>query len=107
MFRNIFNNNTVERTPEQQTAIDEQTKSLALYHFDSCPFCMRVRNGIDAMSLNIERRNIHQDRQHFEDLLRGGGKTQVPALQITHEDGRVEWMYESMDILNYLKQRFD
>lgn len=106
MFGNIFKNNTTNRTPEQQAVVDEQTKSLALYHFQSCPFCARVRNATDAMSLNIEQRDIHQDRAHYQDLMVGGGKTQVPALQITHEDGRVEWMYESMDIINYLKQRF-
>ena len=106
MLRNLFSSSQIERTVEQQAAVDEQTKSLALYHYDSCPFCARVRYAIDDMNLNIEYRNIQLDRQHRQDLLNGGGKTQVPVLHITHDDGRVEWMYESMDIIHYLQQRF-
>ncbi len=105
MLNNIFNKKT-ERSSDQQATIDSQTASLALYHFQSCPFCARVRNAIDGMNLNIEQRDIQIDAQHRQALLAGGGKTQVPALQITHDDGTVEWMYESMDIINYLKKRF-
>ena len=106
MFRNLFGTPQIERTAEQQAAVDAQTKSLALYHYDSCPFCVRVRNSIESMGLNIEYRNIQLDRNHRQDLMAGGGKTQVPVLQITHDDGKVQWMYESGDIVNYLEQNF-
>jgi len=42
------------------------------------------------------------DREHAQALLQGGGKTQVPCLRIEQEDGSVEWMYESNDIISYL-----
>ena len=106
MFGNMFKNDPITRTPEAQAAVDQQTQALALYHYMSCPFCMRVRNAIEQMSLNIEHRDIQRDQTHRQDLLEGGGKTQVPSLRITHDDGRVEWMYESLDIINYLKERF-
>ncbi|HAI96784.1 MAG TPA: glutaredoxin, partial [Methylococcaceae bacterium] len=35
----------------------------------------------------------------------GGGKLKVPCLRI-EEDGKVSWMYESSDIINYLEDRF-
>ncbi len=37
------------------------------------------------------------------DLMKGGGKTQVPCLRIESGDGQVEWMYESDDILSYVR----
>lgn len=43
------------------------------------------------------------DREHAQALMQGGGKTQVPCLRIEQADGGVEWMYESDDIIQYLK----
>ena len=37
------------------------------------------------------------------DLIAGGGKSQVPCLRIENEAGNVRWMYESIDIIRYLK----
>jgi len=37
------------------------------------------------------------------DLIAGGGKSQVPCLRIEGENGEVRWMYESTDIVRYLK----
>ena len=37
------------------------------------------------------------------DLIAGGGKSQVPCLRIEDEKGDVSWMYESLDIIRYLK----
>jgi glutathione S-transferase len=36
----------------------------------------------------------------------GGGKRQVPCLRIDGDDGQSHWLYESMDIMAYLKQQF-
>ena len=37
------------------------------------------------------------------DLIAGGGKSQVPCLRIETENGDVRWLYESIDIVRYLK----
>ena len=45
---------------------------------------------------------------HFEnkaELIAGGGKKQVPCLRIEDERGDVQWMYESGDIIRYLKRQ--
>jgi glutaredoxin 2 len=34
------------------------------------------------------------------------GRRTVPVLRIEHDDGRVEWMPESADIVDYLRERF-
>lgn len=51
---------------------------------------------------NVELRNT-SDSDHRDALISGGGKTQVPCLRIETENGQVEWMYESDDIIRYLK----
>jgi len=36
-------------------------------------------------------------------LIAGGGKSQVPCLRIEDDKGEVRWMYESLEIIKYLK----
>ena len=82
-------------------------KSLALYHFQSCPYCARTRNAIDEMGLTIEQRDILLDPQHRSDLIAGGGKQQVPSLRIDTEDGQTSWLYESTDIIRFLQRNVE
>jgi len=96
----------VDRTPEEQGHVDAATEKLALYHYDSCWFCGRVRAEIDRLRLKIELRNIHRDREYHAELVREGGSGTVPCLQIETGDGGVEWLYESSDIVAYLDDRF-
>ena len=77
---------------------------LALYHFQSCPFCRRARAAIDQMGLTLEERDIHQNPDFRSELIAGGGKGQVPCLRIENEDGSVRWLYESIDIVNYVRE---
>lgn len=46
------------------------------------------------------------DGTHAKALMQGGGKTQVPCLRIEQADGKVEWMYESDDIIRYLRAEY-
>ncbi|MGR9090536.1 MAG: glutathione S-transferase N-terminal domain-containing protein [Gammaproteobacteria bacterium] len=100
------NDTTAARTPQAQALVDEETRKLALYHYDTCWFCGRVRGAIDGLNLTIELRNIHADRTHRETLMREGGSGTVPCLRIEHDDGGVEWLYESADIIACLERRF-
>jgi glutaredoxin len=96
----------IVRPEPEQRAVDARTQSLVLYHFPSCPFCIKTRRVIQRLSLNIEMRNTRHDPRHRQTLLDGGGKPQVPCLQITDTQGRSTWMYESGDIIAYLKREF-
>jgi len=82
-----------------------QPKKLALYHYDSCPYCAKTRQVIDELGVNVELRNIQFDPQHRIDLQRGGNKTQVPCLRIEQPKSKTLWLYESDDIINYLAQQ--
>ncbi len=90
------------RSPSSPDA-DRLTSRLALYHFDSCPFCLRVRRELARLGVEVELRNIHRDRSRYDELVRGGGRQQVPCLRIENDDGTVEWLYESSDIMAWLE----
>ncbi|AEF55055.1 glutathione S-transferase N-terminal domain-containing protein [Marinomonas posidonica] len=95
----------MKRSAEQQTKINEETKQLALYQFFACPFCIKTRRAIYKLNLPIEKRNAAEGSPHREDLFTGGGRIKVPCLRIEEND-KVEWLYESSDIIQYLEKRF-
>ncbi len=94
------------RSVEKQQWVDQQCLQLALYQFKTCPFCIKVRREIKRLSLTIELHDAQHNHQTRAELLQGGGKAQVPCLQIKDAQGRVQWMYESAEIVGYLQQRF-
>lgn len=94
------------RTTQAQQQVDQECKKMALYHFKTCPFCIKVRHEMARLSLPITLRDAQHDTRHRNDLLNGGGKIQTPCLQVTNEQGNVQWLYESNDIIKYLQQRF-
>ena len=96
----------IVRSAEAQQQIDRECEQLALYHFKTCPFCIKVRHEMARLSLPITLRDAQHDPEHREALLQGGGKVQTPCLRITDAQGQVQWMYESNDIIQYLQQRF-
>ncbi len=53
--------------------------------------------------LKIPLKDILFEPANSADLIAGGGKNQVPCLRIKNEDGEVRWLYESIDIVRYLK----
>lgn len=96
----------IERSPEDQQAVDLQTRNLALYQFRTCPFCIKVRRTIKALSLNIEFRDAQNNQDSRAELQAATGQVKVPCLRITDDQGNVSWMLESSDIIKYLEQRF-
>lgn len=96
----------VTRPAAEQQRIDEETNRLALYQFNTCPFCIKVRREISRLSLNIVLHDAQKDQQRRAELSSGGGKVTVPCLRISNDDGSTTWMYESAEIIGYLQQRF-
>ena len=72
---------------------------LTLYHFESCPYCKRVRDFLVSQNINVPMKDIKKDPASAEELLKIGGKTQVPCLVI---DGKA--LYESMDIIEWFRK---
>ena len=94
-----------KRTPEKQQEINQELKDFSLYQFAACPFCTKTRRAMYKLNLPIEKRNAPEGSAHRTELLAGRGKVKVPCLRI-EKDGKVEWMYESSQIISYLEKRF-
>jgi glutaredoxin len=97
----------MSRSAEDQAAVDSACKDLALYQFQACPFCVKVRKEIARLGLNVELRDARNDERHRADLDNGGGRIKVPCLRVTHSDGQDKWIYESDEINQWLRARFD
>lgn len=100
----VFSPSSPKRTIDEQSKLDDKTRMLSLYQLPSCPFCVKVRRTIKRQGLNIELRNISGKNNFSEELTREGGKRKVPCLRIEKTDGQVQWLYESNDIVQYLKE---
>ncbi|MCL6416174.1 glutaredoxin [Aestuariirhabdus sp. Z084] len=102
----IFTPRSPKRSPEQQQLLDQQTAKLALYQFQACPFCVKVRRAIKRQGLHIQTRDAKGDSGYRSELEAEGGRIKVPCLRIETEQGDIRWMYESSEIISYLEQRF-
>jgi glutaredoxin len=96
----------VPRAPALQAQVDQQCRSLVLYHFKTCPFCIKVRKEMHRLALTIERRDAQHDVKHRADLVQAVGEAKVPCLKITDPTGAEQWLTESGAIIGYLNQRF-
>lgn len=74
----------------------------ALYYYDACPFCQLVLRSLPNINVEVELRNTLTNPENRQALMQGGGRTTVPCLRI-EQDGKDHWMYESRDIVAYLK----
>ena len=95
----------ISRPDNEQQRIDDLTSDFALYQFKTCPFCIKVRREIARQSLNIELRDAQNDPDYRQQLLQGGGELKVPCLHIKGNDGNGTWLYESDDIIEYLRDK--
>ena len=100
----VFSPKSPKRTVEEQQKVDAKTQNLSLYQLPSCPFCVKVRRTMKREGLNIALRNINQKNDYREELIREGGKRTVPCLRIEQDDGQVQWLYESKDVVAHLQQ---
>lgn len=91
------------RPAAEQQQLDRTTQGFTLYQYKTCPFCIKVRRVIKRESLNIELRDAQHDQNHRQQLLQGGGQIKVPCLKVENADGNQTWLYESADVIRYLR----
>ena len=70
-----------------------------LYYKKTCPFCVKVLRFMEANDITLDKRDTQQPGNE-QDLIRVGGKKQVPCLVV---GGRP--LYESDDIIAYLREK--
>jgi len=76
-----------------------------LFYFAACPYCIKVRLALWWMGLELPLKDILSHSGNKAALIAGGGKKQVPCLRIENEKHGVQWLYESTDIIRYLKRQ--
>ncbi len=104
-FDIITRGSRLKRVEEAQQKIEKDLQQLTLYQFFACPFCIKTRRAMYKMNLPIRKRNASKGSPHRDELLQGGGKIQTPCLRIESATGTT-WLYESSEIIDYLRQRF-
>ncbi len=98
----------MERTMAETEATGggQETGALTLFGYPTCPYCARVLRAIDELDLDIPLANTMQDAGARGAVLEAMGRGTVPVLRIEGDDGAVEWLPESAEIIRYLLDRF-
>ena len=81
--------------------IRNQMQTLTLYHFNGCPYCRKVRDFLSKEKITVPMKDILENPTYRDELLKIGGKTQVPCLII---NGKA--LYESMDIIKWFENNY-
>ena len=76
-------------------------QNLTLYHFNGCPHCQRVKDYLSKERISVPMKDILENPVFRDELLKIGGKTQVPCLIINGKS-----MYESMDIIKWFQNNY-
>lgn len=75
---------------------------LKLYTYTYCPYCEKVRRVFQELGVSYEEVDAERGTPGSEELLKLGGKQQVPFLV---DEGTGVSMYESDDIIDYARTR--
>jgi glutaredoxin len=97
----IFVPTSQVRSAQDQAAVDERAAGLVIYQYAACPFCVKVRRFLKGAGVTVQYRDAKSE-PFASELLRGGGKMQVPCLR-NQNNKSAEWLYESNDIIQYFK----
>ena len=84
-------------------SVSSQTTSFSLYHYRSCPFCAYTRSAMKHIDIEVEERDIARNPAYRAELIKGGGRAQVPCLRIESNE-EVRWLYESQEIVRFLQR---
>tara|TARA_R110002072_G_scaffold90500_5_gene202449 strand:+ start:23618 stop:23953 length:336 start_codon:yes stop_codon:yes gene_type:complete len=102
----LFRPRLYKHAAATQAQYDAESKTLGLFQYAACPFCVKVRWAIRKQGLIIPLMDAKRNAQYAKELVEGGGQLKVPCLRIEKEDGSAQWLYESSDIIHYLSERF-
>ncbi len=75
----VFSPKGIKRSEKEQQAVNEKSKSLALYQFNACPFCVKVRRAMKRLTVNVELRDAKNNSQYREELLTEGANQKYRA----------------------------
>ena len=97
----------IKRSQAEQQIADEKARSMSIYQYFACPFCIKTRRTVHKLNIPLEYRDAQvRGSEHRNTLESEGGAIKVPCLRID-ESNKTTWLYESNDIIAYLNQTFD
>ena len=67
-------------TPSKSSIYNDLAASLALYQYNACPFCVKVRRQMRRQSLHIQTVDAKQE-EYKRQLENQGGAIKVPCLR--------------------------
>ena len=76
---------------------------LILFHKEDCPFSAKVRQFMSDHHISFVAVSCSKEAPSRKILKTLGGKEQVPFLLDTDKG---KWMYESGDIIDYVKENY-
>lgn len=79
---------------------------LELYQMEHCPFCAKVRQVMEELDLDFICRNFPKGSPKRELIRKMGGKEMFPFLIDTSDPSNPVMMYESNDIIEYLRKTY-
>ena len=79
---------------------------VELYQMEHCPYCAKVRMAMEEMDIDFIARNVPKGSLKRKFLVALGGKEQEPFLVDTDNPAAPVTMYESDDIISYLKEKY-
>lgn len=79
-------------------------RTLALYHKVHCPYCRNVLSLFKNSTLKIALKDTDKVSAYQQELIKHGGKKQVPCLKVSEKGKKDIWLYESTDIIKYLNK---
>ncbi len=78
-------------------------RMLELYDFEACPYCRKVREVLCELDLDYVAHPVAHGSGRWKELIRLGGKRQVPYLIDLNTGTR---LYESDEIIEYLNETY-
>lgn len=91
------------RVAESAALRDQPPALLELYNYEASPYCRKVREALNELNLDHHVHSVGKHSARRPKLIERGGKMMVPYL-IDPNTGTE--MYESEDIIAYLKQTY-
>ncbi len=91
----------IKKTYKQRNIL--QDMQITLFQFETCPFCVKVRDKLAELSIDYEKVNVERDREDplRKKLLEKSGVGTVPVIRVVDENGE-KYIGDSGRIIDFL-----
>ncbi len=88
-----------------ETREKKRLTGCTLYHFQLSPYSYLVRRALVKWDAEIPMKDVLENHEAWLEVTQGGTRDRYPCLKIEQSGQPVQWMYESRNIIRYLKSR--